>query len=156
MWSLSFYLVWFFGLEMCQYSQLCMTKRKVKKNVKAWHRRTRKWANRVGKSFDKTRFFITNAFFSTHPEDCLIFSWFELQILLRCCLIHKGIIIPRHIIYIFIIFVSMSYLCDLFFIFIFIFIIINIVSLKQTHLLFAHFLEYTLLVLVDYVDEESK
>ena len=51
----------------------------------------------------------------------------------------------------------MSYLCDLFFIFIFIFIITNhIISLKQTHLFFAHFLEFVLLILDNNIDEESE
>ena len=51
----------------------------------------------------------------------------------------------------------MSYLCDLFFIFIFIFIIMShTISLKQSHLFFTHFLEYTLLFLDDYVDEKSE
>ena len=42
----------------------------------------------------------------------------------------------------------MSYLCDPFFIFSLIFIIINhTISLKETQLIFAHFLEYITLVL---------
>ena len=45
-------------------------------------------------------------FFSTQPQCCLTFSWFELQILLRCWLIHLKIIIMRH--FIFIILVSSS------------------------------------------------
>ena len=49
----------------------------------------------------------------------------------------------------------MSYLCDIFFIFIFI-IINNVISLKQTHLLFYKFLEYTLLLSDVNVDEEGK
>ena len=51
----------------------------------------------------------------------------------------------------------MSHIGDLFFIFCFIFIVINsITSLKQTHLFYAHFLDYLLLLLDDNVDEESK
>ena len=51
----------------------------------------------------------------------------------------------------------MLYLCDLFFIFILIFIVINrITSFKQTYLIFVHFLEYLLLLLVDVMDEESE
>ena len=51
----------------------------------------------------------------------------------------------------------MSYLYDLLFIFSLIFIvIIHLTSLRQTHLLFVHFLEYLLLSLDDNVDEESE
>ena len=51
----------------------------------------------------------------------------------------------------------MSYLYDLFIIFSLIFIVINhITSLKQTHLFFAHFLEYILFFLDDEVDEKSE
>ena len=46
---------------------------------------------------------------------------------------------------------------DLFSIFTLIFIINNhIISLKQTHLFFAHFLEHLKLVLDDNMDEESE
>ena len=51
----------------------------------------------------------------------------------------------------------MSYLCDLYFIFTLIFIITNnIISLKQTHLFFAHSLEDLKLVLDDNMNEESE
>ena len=51
----------------------------------------------------------------------------------------------------------MWYLCDLFFVFTFTFCIINhTISLKQTHLLFAHILEYLILVLDDAMDKEGK
>ena len=51
----------------------------------------------------------------------------------------------------------MSYLCDLLFIFSLIFIAINhITSSRQTHLFFAHFLEYLLLFLDDNMSEESE
>ena len=107
-------------------------------------------------------FFISNIF-STQPQCCLTFSWIELQMLLRCCLIHITIIILRHILYL--VYLSpcvgldlrMSYLCDQFFIFSLIFIVINhATSLKQMHLLFVHFLEYPLLFLDDNMDEESE
>ena len=50
----------------------------------------------------------------------------------------------------------MLYLCDLFFIFSLFFIVFNhITLLKQTHLFFAHFLEYFLLFLDDKVDEKK-
>ena len=38
-------------------------------------------------------FFISKAFFPNQPQCCLSFSWIELQMLLRCCLIHVSIII---------------------------------------------------------------
>ena len=41
--------------------------------------------------------FYKQHFFSTQPLFCLIFSKIELQMLLRCCLIHKSIIVLRHI-----------------------------------------------------------
>ena len=51
----------------------------------------------------------------------------------------------------------MSHIGDLFFIFSLIFIVISsITSWKQTHLFYAHFLDYLLLLLDDNVDEESK
>ena len=43
-----------------------------------------------------TRFFYKQRSFSTLPQYCLTFSWFELQMLLRCYLIHIRIIIMRH------------------------------------------------------------
>ena len=38
-------------------------------------------------------FFYKQRFFSSHPQCCLAFSWTNLQMLLRCCLIHITIII---------------------------------------------------------------
>ena len=93
-----------------------------------------------------TRFFYKQRFFSTQPQCCLTFSWIELQMSLSCCLIHTGIIILRHFLYL--IYLSpylgqglfMSYLCDLFLIFIFFFIMINsVISWKNTRLLFCLF-----------------
>ena len=78
-------------------------------------------------------------------------------------LMHIIIIVLRHILYLvhlcpclgLVLF--MPYLCDLFFIFSFLFIIINhIISLKQRHLFFAHFLEYLILVLDHNMDEERE
>ena len=75
--------------------------------------------------------------------------------LLKCCSIHKTIIIPRHILHLVHLCpcsglgIFMSYLCDLFFIFSLIFIVINhITSFKQTYLFFAPFLEYFLLFFI--------
>ena len=51
----------------------------------------------------------------------------------------------------------MSYLCDLFFIFSVVFIFIyHKISLKETHLFFAHILEYLLLFLDENVGEENE
>ena len=62
-------------------------------------------------------FFISNVFFF----NSLTFSWIELQMLLRRCLIHINIIIPRHFLYLLYLCphldvgLFMSYLCDPFF-----------------------------------------
>ena len=98
-------------------------------------------------------FFYKQRFFSTLPQCCLAFSWIELQMLLRYCLIHIScwlihitIIILEHFLYLFYLNPCLDlclfrpYLCYLFFIFIFIFIIINrIIWLKQTQLFFCLF-----------------
>ena len=81
--------------------------------------------------------------------------------LFRCFLIHINIIILGHILYLVYLTLDlglfMSYLCDLFFISSLIFIPVNhILSLKETQLIFVHFLEYLLLFLDDNVDEESE
>ena len=86
-------------------------------------------------------FSLATLFFSTQPQCCLTFSWIELKMLLKCCLIHKSIIILRHFLY-------LLYLCpclDLWsvwsvFHFHFHFHMINhIISWKQTHLFFCLF-----------------
>ena len=46
-----------------------------------------------------TLFFYRQRFFSTQHQCCLAFSWIELQMLLRFCLIDIAIIILRHILY---------------------------------------------------------
>ena len=93
-----------------------------------------------------TVIFYKQHFFSTQPQCCLTFSWIQLQMLLRCCVIHITIIILRDILYLVYLCPClgqiMLYLCDLFFIFSFIFIVINhITLLKQKHLFFVQFLE---------------
>ena len=79
----------------------------------------------------------------------------EVQMLLRCCLIHTVICHHTNIHFIFSVFVFMSrprsiYVVSMwpfFFVFSFLFIFINHkISLKQTHWFFAHFLEYSLLL----------
>ena len=78
----------------------------------------------------------TTLFFLLKISVCLTFSWIELQMLLRCCLIPTNI---------------------LFFQFSLIFIVINHkISFKQMYLFFVHFLEYLLLFLDNNVDEESE
>ena len=42
---------------------------------------------------DVHAFFISNAFFSSQTQYQLYFSWLELQILFRCCIMHTSIII---------------------------------------------------------------
>ena len=107
-------------------------------------------------------FFHKQPFFPTQPQCCLIFSWIEFQMLVRCCLIHIFIIKLRHILYLVYscqclgLGLFMSYLCDLFF-FSPIFIVINhITSLKQTNLVFIHFLGYLQLFWDGNLGEESK
>ena len=92
-----------------------------------------------------TRFFYKQHFFSTQCQSCLNFSWIELQMLLRCCLIPVNIIIMRHILYLVymrpFLGLFMSYLWDLFFIFSLNFIVINyITSFKQKYLFLCTFL----------------
>ena len=86
-------------------------------------------------------------FFSTQPQCLLTFSWNELQILLRCCLIHLSIIMMKHVLYLVYLGLSlfMSHLCDLFSIFIFI-IINHIISLKR-YTFFRYILKYALILL---------
>ena len=87
--------------------------------------------------------FYKQRFFSTQPQWCLFFSWIELQILLRCCLIHISIIIVRHFSHVLYLCscldlgLFISYLC---FIFTFVFIMINrIISLIQKNWSFCLF-----------------
>ena len=110
-----------------------------------------------------TLFFISYAFFSTQPQCCLTFSWIELQMLLRCCLVHIAIMILKHMLYLVYLYPClglghfMSYLCDLFFIFSLVFIVINhTTSFKQACLFFVHCLESLLSLLDDNVDEENE
>ena len=42
--------------------------------------------------------FIRTPFYRTPLADCFCFSWIELQMLLKCCLMHISIIIVRHFI----------------------------------------------------------
>ena len=120
--------------------------------------------NHVFRMNKHTRFFFCKQrFFSTQPQCCLTFLWIELQVFLRCCLIHISIIVLRYILHL--VYLSpclglglfMSYLCDLFFIISLTFIVINhITSFKQTYLFFVQFLEYLLLFDHDDVDEQSQ
>ena len=119
-------------------------------------------------SFFKYTLFDEKRFFSTQLQCCLNFSRIELQMLLRCSLVHHY---PEtH--FIFKIFVTMSrpmsrsiyfVLCDLYFIFSLIFIvIIHITSSKQTHLFFFTFSRNIVIIIFnkipldDSVDEERE
>ena len=95
-------------------------------------------------------FFFEQCFFfelSLRLSVAQLFSRIEVQMLLRCCLIHISIIIVRHILYLLYFcpcldqgYLFMSYLYHRFFIFIFIFIMIDrIITWMQTHLLFCLF-----------------
>ena len=91
----------------------------------------------------------------TFSHCCLTFSWIERQMLRRCCLIHISIFIICVHVQNYVLCLFMSCLCDICFIFIFIFIKINhIISRKQTHLFFRHFLEHFLLFLDDNLNEK--
>ena len=107
--------------------------------------------------------FYEQRFFSTQLWCCLTFPWIQLQMLLKCCMLHITIITLRRISYLVYlcswlgVVLLVLYLCDPFFIFSLICIIINhTILLKQEHLFFAHFLEYLILVLDDNVNEESE
>ena len=86
-----------------------------------------------------TRFFYKQRFFSAQPQCCLTFSWTELQMLLRCCLIHLIIIIWRYFLY-------LLYLCSFL-----------DLGLYMSYLCsFAYFIKHVLLFLDDNVDEECE
>ena len=95
----------------------------------------------VGKIKVNTRFFYKQRFSSTQPQCCLNFSWIELQMLLRCCLIHIGITILRYVIFATIVSLSRrrsTYVVSIWSIFHFIFILIminHIILWIQAHLL---------------------
>ena len=108
----------------------------------------RKYKNLL--QFNTTRFFYKQCFFSTHPQCCLAFSWIELQMLLRCWLIHLTNI--KH--FIFSIFASMSrpssiYVVYMWSIFYFLasFSLLLITSLKRRTCFLYILLDYLLLFL---------
>ena len=106
-----------------------------------------------------TLFLNKQRFFSPQFQCCFTFSRIELQMLLRCCLIHITIIILRHILYLVYLRLCpfLLCLCDLFFISSLNFIAINhITSLKQTHLFLYIFLEYLLLFLDDEINKRTR
>lgn len=84
----------------------------------------------------------------------------SVSVLLRYCLLFTTSVMLTHILYLLYLGpglgLFMFYLCDPFFIFkLFLNTINQITSLKQTHLFFADFLEYLLLLFLDdNVDEE--
>ena len=91
-------------------------------------------------------------FFSAHPQCCLNFSWIELKMLRRCCLIHMSIIIMRHFLFLLYLYpflvlhLFMSYLCDPSFMFIFIFIMISHIISWISHLFFRLFSRICLII----------
>ena len=115
-------------------------------------------------SYELHAFFYTQRFFSTQLLCWLTFSWIELHMLLRCCLIYTSIIILRNFLYLLYLCTYMSrsrsnYIVFMwsFFIFIFFFIMINcIISWIQTHLFFCLHLEYVSLLLDGNVYEERE
>ena len=95
---------------------------------------------------------VLNLYYQEYPNQiwlarcCLTLSWIGLKILLMCCLLQISIIMLRYILYWVYVCLSvglfMSYICNLFYFYSLIFIVINHkISLKQTHLFFAQFLE---------------
>ena len=100
------------------------------KGLKGWtERKFSKKAYIVSSALiGNTGFFYKQGFFSTQPQCCVICSWIELQMLLRCCLIHIITIVLRGILHVVYLCPCLdlglfrSYFCDLFFIFSFIFI----------------------------------
>ena len=103
--------------------------------------------NNAGHRYLATRFFYKQRFFSTQPQYCLAFSWTELQMLLRCCLIHISIMILWrfiHLLYFCLclhLSIFMPYWRESTFIFVFIFIMINCIILWiLTCLFFSLFL----------------
>ena len=103
------------------------------------------WRHRRKEAYILHAFLYATFFFSAQPYCCLTFSWTELEMLLRCCLIYISIIILRHMLLLCLCLSLarfMSYLCDLFFIFSLIFSALDhITSLKQVQLFCVHFLE---------------
>ena len=104
--------------------------------------------------------FFYEYFFLTQPQCCLTFSWIELQILRRCCLIHTSIIILKH--FIFTMLVSKSrprFICVIYVIYFSssfsLWLIVLSHEYKHTCSV-AYFLEYDLLFLDDNVDEECE
>ena len=96
--------------------------------------------------FYNTHFFYKQRLFSTLPQCCLTFSWFELQILFSCCLIHISTIVLWHNFYLINACPFLGpglfqlYLCDLLSISSLTFIkAIHIILLKQMHLCFYIF-----------------
>ena len=111
------------------------------------------WINKnSGHKFKILAFFYKHCFIPTQPQCCLIFSWIELPLLLRCCLIHISIIILRLLILS--VFLSISRprsAYDLHFI-----MINRIISWVQTHLFFCLFFWTCPLSLDDNVYQECK
>ena len=94
-------------------------------------------------------FFYKQRFFSAQPQCCLTFSWIELQMLLRCCLIHIAIIKLWHILYL--AYVSMTRVRSIYVVSIFHFQSHfhhnqSYNYIKTDTLVFTHFLEILLII----------
>ena len=97
--------------------------------------------------------FTSNACFSNEPRCCLTFSWIELQMLVRCYLMHITTIILWPILYLVYLCpclglgLFMSYIFGLFFIFSLIFFLFNhiITDIITDTLVFAHFFEISII-----------
>ena len=104
-------------------------------------------------SVRRLRNFLQATLFSTQPQCCLTFSWIELQILLRCCLIHISIIMLIHFLYLIYLCPSSIYVVSMWSIFDFHFLFhykwsCNLIKI-DTRNFFGHFLGCVLLVLND-------
>ena len=101
--------------------------------------------------------------FWMHTQCCSTFSWIELQVLLRCCLIHMSIIMLRHFLHLLCLCLCldlglfMSYLCDLFWFSSSFSLSLMVWSHECRHAcFFAYFLEYVPLFVDDSVDVECE
>ena len=104
--------------------------------------------------------FYKRRFFSTQLQHCLNFSWNELHMLLRCCLIHKHhhtkmLLYLLNLCPCLDLTLFMSYLCDIFWFssLLPLWLIVSTHEHRHTYSL-AYFLEYLLLYFDDNMDEK--
>ena len=79
------------------------------------------------------KLFYKQRLFSTQPQCWLTFYWTESEMLLKCCLLHRGIALRRHTI--FYIFVSMSTYWSIYALFKICFLIITFIFIKINHII---------------------